>query len=394
MIGGFVVSGRQQGEESASMAVQILKGLRAEDIPILRESPNVFMFDHGVMERFGIKETALPKGSIVINKPQTLLSQYGIWVFGFLLVGVIQTFLILALLHHRNRSKAANDGLRESEKRLRALFAAVSDPVLVADRDTGILVECNEAAARYFGRPREELIGLPQRELHSPETPRIEGVTEDFKRQVAEPGFANNVRFMAAGGIIRLADVSASAFEIGESRLILGVFRDVTEQRQAEEALRESDRFLKSSQQIARLGSWSLDLATNQVVWTEELYRMCGFDPSLPPPPYNEHMKLFTPESWARLSTALAHTAETGIPYELELETVGKDGITGWMWVRGEAVKDADGRITSLWGPRRTSPSASRRRIRCGKARPASVCSLRTRPCRISLWTSRDIFSM
>ncbi|MDP3428981.1 MAG: PAS domain S-box protein, partial [Desulfomicrobium sp.] len=309
-----------------------------------------YMFDYGVMERFGIKEAALPQGSVVINKSQTLFSQYGIWVIGFLLIGGIQTFLILALLHHRNRSKAANDALRESEERFRALFAAVSDPVLVADRDTGILVECNEAAERYFGRSREQIIGLAQHELHSPETLRIEGVTEDFKRQVTAPGLINNLRFMAAGGIVRLADVSASAFEIGENRLILGVFRDVTEQRQAEEALRNSDRFLRSSQQIARLGSWSLDLATNQVVWTEELYKMYGFDPTLPPPPYTEHMKLFTPESWARLSTALAHTAETGIPYELELETVGKQNITGWMWVRGEAVKDTEGRITSLWG--------------------------------------------
>ena len=240
--------------------------------------------------------------------------------------------------------------LRQSEERHRALFAAVSDPVLVADRDTGILVECNEAAERYFGRSREQLIGLPQRELHPPETAQVEGVTEDFKHQVTDPGVLENIRILAAGGEVRCVEISASTFEIGESRLILGIFRDVTERKQADEALRESERFLKSSQQIARLGSWRLDLATNQVVWTEELYKMYGFDPTLPPPPYTEHMKLFTPESWARLSTALAHTAETGIPYELELESVGKDGIAGWMWVRGEAVKDTEGRITSLWG--------------------------------------------
>ena len=260
------------------------------------------------------------------------------------IVGVV---LVFRDVSEKYRDEKA---LLESKERFRALFAAVSDPVLVADRDTGILVECNEAAERYFGRSRQQLIGLPQRELHPQQTIRIEGVTEDFKRQATDPGLERDVRFLAAGGEVRLADVSASAFEIGESRLILGVFRDVTEQRQAEEALRNSDRFLRSSQQIARLGSWHLDLATNQVVWTEELYKMCGFDPTLPPPPYTEHMKLFTPESWERLSTALAHTAETGIPYELELETVGKEGITGWMWVRGEAVKDTQGRITSLWG--------------------------------------------
>ena len=127
--------------------------------------------------------------------------------------------------------------LRQSEERYRALFAAVSDPVLVADRDTGILMECNEAAERYFGRSREQLIGLPQHELNPPETLQVEGVTEDFKRQATNPGILDDIRLLAAGGEIRRAEVSASSFEIGESRLILGVFRDVTDRKRAEEAL-------------------------------------------------------------------------------------------------------------------------------------------------------------
>jgi PAS domain S-box-containing protein len=129
-----------------------------------------------------------------------------------------------------------------------------------------------------------------------------------------------------------------------------GFNTDVTERKRAEEVLRESERDLKNSQQIAHLGSWRLDIKTNQVAWTEELYKMYGFDPTLPPPPYTEHMKLFTPASWERLSTSLANTRETGVPYELELETVRKDGSNGWMWARGEAIRDSKGNINGLWG--------------------------------------------
>ena len=107
---------------------------------------------------------------------------------------------------------------------------------------------------------------------------------------------------------------------------------------------------LGETQRIAHIGSWHLDLATNQVVWSEELYKMYGFDPSLPVPPYTEHMKLFTPDSWERLSAALAHTRETGVPYTLELETVRKDGNTGWMWVQGEGEVDSAGKTVGLWG--------------------------------------------
>ena len=132
--------------------------------------------------------------------------------------------------------------------------------------------------------------------------------------------------------------------------LARGIVQDVTEQKLAEEALQASEQDLKESQRIAHVGSWHLDIASNTVVWSEELYKMYGFDPTKPPPPYNEHKKLFTPDSWDKLTVALDNTANTGYPYELELETVHEDGSHGWMWVYGKAEFDANGKITGLFG--------------------------------------------
>jgi len=147
---------------------------------------------------------------------------------------------------------------------------------------------------------------------------------------------------------------SRPKFIVDVSKKLLGAFAkligEIVEKAEAEKALRRNEKDLRESQRISHVGSWRLDVATNQVVWTEELYNMYGFDPSFPPPPYIEHMKLFTPESWDRLSTALARTRETGIPYTLELETVRKDGSNGWMWVRGEAEVDSSGKTVELWG--------------------------------------------
>jgi PAS domain S-box-containing protein len=130
----------------------------------------------------------------------------------------------------------------------------------------------------------------------------------------------------------------------------VGTCIDITERKLAETNLIKSEKELKRVQQITRIGSWYLDIATNEVKWTEELYKMYGFDPMLPPPPYNEHHQLFTPESWELLSSSLANTSATGIPYELELRTLRLDGSNGWMWVRGEAVKDNHGNTIGLWG--------------------------------------------
>ncbi|MBD1401243.1 chemotaxis protein CheB [Pelovirga terrestris] len=146
--------------------------------------------------------------------------------------------------------------------------------------------------------------------------------------------------------------VRAMPYHIG-NQMVAGVvitLVEITKQKLALEALQSKEHDLKESQRIAHVGSWRLDVATNEVSWTEELYKMYGFDPSLPVPPYTEHMKLFTPESWERLSTALAHTSQTGIPYTLELETVKKDGTNGWMWVQGEAEVDTAGKAVGIWG--------------------------------------------
>ncbi|MDP3304919.1 MAG: PAS domain S-box protein [Erysipelotrichaceae bacterium] len=156
----------------------------------------------------------------------------------------------------------------------------------------------------------------------------------------------------------------AMDFLLNITQLIIEMTADRIEQIEINEAIKrngvalsENQKLLKKnvkdlleSQRIAHLGTWRLDLVTNEVVWSEELYKMYGFDPTFPVPPYTEHMKLFTSQSWNRLSTSLEKTRTTGIPYELELETVTKDGSNGWMWVRGEAEKDSEGNIIALWG--------------------------------------------
>ncbi len=131
---------------------------------------------------------------------------------------------------------------------------------------------------------------------------------------------------------------------------VLGSHQNITEYKKNEQKLNKSVALLNYTQKIAGIGSWELDIKTNEVFWTEELYNMYGFDATIPPPPYTEHMKLFTPESWEQLSSALNLTKEKGIPYEMELNTIRKDGSKGFMWVHGEAEFDSKGDISHIKG--------------------------------------------
>jgi diguanylate cyclase (GGDEF)-like protein/PAS domain S-box-containing protein len=105
---------------------------------------------------------------------------------------------------------------------------------------------------------------------------------------------------------------------------------------------------LEEAQRIANLKSWQLDIANGKVIWSEGLYNMYDFDPHQTAPSDTEQHKLFTPESWNKLSTAMSKTIDTGVPYELELEIARKDGKNRWIWARGEAIRNEKGDIVNL----------------------------------------------
>jgi PAS domain S-box-containing protein len=107
---------------------------------------------------------------------------------------------------------------------------------------------------------------------------------------------------------------------------------------------------LSEAQRLAQLGSWHWDSEADLVTWSDQLFRIAGRDPSSSAPSYKEHWPLYTPESWEQLQRAVEEALRTGAPYELDLEMVRPDGTTRWVCARGEAERDAMGRITRLRG--------------------------------------------
>jgi diguanylate cyclase (GGDEF)-like protein/PAS domain S-box-containing protein len=107
---------------------------------------------------------------------------------------------------------------------------------------------------------------------------------------------------------------------------------------------------LEAAQRLGGLGSWYLDIATDKVTWSDELFRMQGLEPNTEPPAASTHHQLFSPESWEQLKAALAETIEAGIPYELELEMYNNGIFHGWMLARGEAIRNPGGEIVGVLG--------------------------------------------
>jgi len=256
--------------------------------------------------------------------------------------------------------KRVQEAFLESQSILKAAFENSQAGIAIADAPDGKLRYVNKAGLLIRNKAEEEIV--TDVDIHSyVDSWRIlhyDGKPYEEKEVPLARAILNG-ETCSEEFIIRRDDledryVLANAAPIKDSNNTIKagivVFLDITNRKIMELQLQQNMDDLLESQRIAHLGTWRMDLATDQVIWSEELYKMYGFDPTIPPPPYTEHRKLFTLESWERLSVALEYTRTSGVPYEIELETVIADGKNGWMWVRGEAVKDSKGNITGLWG--------------------------------------------
>jgi PAS domain S-box-containing protein len=259
------------------------------------------------------------------------------------------TQLISELTYQKLEQAELNNAVQKSEQILKLFVENSPASIAMFDNQMRYMVVSRRFMSDY-NLGKKEVINLSHYEVF----PEISGRWKEIHRRglAGETISADKDPFPRADGTIDFVRWEIRPWYESDDQIggIILFSEVITDQVRSQEQLLESERHLRNSQNIAHLGSWRLDIETNEVIWTEELYRMYGFDPSLPPPPYTEHMKLFTPESWQKLSVSLANTRETGTPYELELETVKKDSTNGWMWVRGEALKDTEGKIIALWG--------------------------------------------
>jgi len=93
-VGGMVSSGYYQGETAASLLLRILNGERPHDIPVVKQSPNKYMFDYNYLTKFHINEALLPADSIILNKPVGFLEKYATYFLAGLLLLIITISII------------------------------------------------------------------------------------------------------------------------------------------------------------------------------------------------------------------------------------------------------------------------------------------------------------
>lgn len=138
-----------------------------------------------------------------------------------------------------------------------------------------------------------------------------------------------------------VASVVGSSSAKGER--LVGACWDVSEITRAYEGLQESQR-------VGRVGSWTLDMRTESVEWSEQLYELFGRDPALGPPTYKEAVAAYTEEAAGRLAKVMQEASTNGTSYSIVLETSPQ--VTGARYIRaeGRARRERGGEIVMLYG--------------------------------------------
>jgi PAS domain S-box-containing protein len=188
-------------------------------------------------------------------------------------------------IYQAQRAHSQAAALRQSEARKSAILDSAIDCIMTIDHE-GRITEFNPAAERTFGYRRHEVVGKELADVIIPPSLR-----EQHRRGLA--------RYLATGEARVLgkrlemtavrADGSEFPVELAITRIPLdgppsftGYLRDITKRKQSEEALKRSERFLAEAQRLSSIGSLSWRVATNDITWSEQLYRIFEFDQGVP----------------------------------------------------------------------------------------------------------------
>ena len=258
-----------------------------------------------------------------------------------------------AMLHREIAERSvAESGLRVSDSKLRSVTHSIGDAIVSAD-ESGNIVFWNPGAAAIFGYNETEALGkqfttiIPQRYhgLHRDTIARLKatGETRGVGKRVELEGLRKD-------GAEFPVELTLSSWKTNQGQFYTGILRDITRRKQAEDALKFSESRLNEAQRVAHVGSWEWDVATRQVFWSEEQYRLFGFGPDEFLPSYERFMASVHQEDRKRARKWLRQLAVGNEVTGIEVRIILPNSETRLLHALGRTVLNNAGKIVRIVG--------------------------------------------
>ncbi len=241
---------------------------------------------------------------------------------------------------------------KHAEDRLRLLAEMLDNaPNSITVHDLqGNFLYANQKCLTLHGYDLDEFMSLNLRDLDVPESESL--IAERIRRIQAEGSVQFEVGHYHKDGSVIPLEVFAKIVTWGAQLASLSIATDITERRQAEEALRKSEERFELAMLAVNDGIWDWDIANDKVYFDQRYFTMAGYEPNEFPHIVEEWSKRIHPDDIERsMEKVNAHLAGETKVFDIEFRFRRKDGT--WMWIRGRgrAVKrDEGGRVIRMIG--------------------------------------------
>lgn len=122
VLGGKMLSGVQQGEDAANLALQLLNGVPVAKLPVITAPQNEFIFDYRQLKKFTIAHSSLPPQALVLFEPQTIFYKYKSIILFAIVCFFWLAITIIVLLHMLREKNKTTSQLKREEERLESLL--------------------------------------------------------------------------------------------------------------------------------------------------------------------------------------------------------------------------------------------------------------------------------
>ncbi len=240
--------------------------------------------------------------------------------------------------------------LRASEQRFRNTFARAATGMTITTLE-GQYVEVNAAYCRMFGYTAEELYGLNIKSFIHPDDRNKYSVEMRELEEGQRDSYISERRFVVKDSRIVWIRSSVSALRDAGGKTIAraAIAEDITQQREAEDALRQAQRLLSMASKISRQGAWRVNLSDYRQTWSEEVYAIYELPPDLTIS-VEESINHYAPEYQDTIRELFENCVSSGTPFDAELQIITGKGRRIWVRALGEAVRDPSGAIVQVQG--------------------------------------------
>lgn len=239
--------------------------------------------------------------------------------------------------------------LRDSEFRYRTLVETARDVIYTLSPE-GHITSLNSAFEHLLGWLRDEWIGKHFAPLVHPDDMPL---TMDMFKRILSGEYPSpfEIRILTRRGNYIITEfIKAPRMSEGKVIGVLGIGRDITQRRLAEEELKKREHQLAVAQQIAHIGSWEWDITTDSVRWSDELFKIFGVDRTKFAGTYQHYLDLVHPDDRRTADFFIRDALRKASSFKFEHRITLQNGSIRDIESRGDIILDAKGRPAMMTG--------------------------------------------